>query len=234
MASNVHLGSAVLVCAQVYLSGQASDEARTSAEATFACHCAGLDAASRWEDAAAVAPEFDTRLALVRPAAWPLPVLAAHFAGASTTTTVIHDAALVEFSALQLLALSVGTYAAPQDAAATARTADSTTAAQLLDGVARASNPLLASSLPAPLLRMFLQPGSNESVQHGSWDQGWLYKSSSTAGYEAQLRRLWWAVLCYAERATPTDLQLRTDWPARFHTDLQVWLANTERQVQPS
>ena len=200
--------------------GEASAEARTAAAAAFQHACSGISAASV---AGAAQPDVaasdhqrspqgaeDTGVppahALVRAAAWPLPVSAGDLARDSLTATLALDAAVLETCFAQALAAQLAAAGLKDHPRAEPQRPPS--AAQL-------------AILPAPALAQALTAGA------GPLGEG---LQASRTGLDAQdegesecwLRLAWAAATCLAERATAADAAARVQWVAAFAAQQQV------------
>ena len=209
-----------MVAMQVYVRGEPAAEARAAAAAAFQRACACTSAASV---AGAVQPaaagsalqpwpggapdsEVPTAHALVRPAAWPLPVLAGDLARDSPAATLALEASVLETCFAQALAAQLAA-AGPKDNSRVNRQG-LPSAAQL-------------AVLPAPVLAQELGAGADPSGE-GPKELGLGLDGRNDGEQERWLRLAWAAASCLAERATPADAAARVQWVAAFAAAQQV------------
>ena len=207
---------------QVYVRGEPAAEARAAAAAAFQRACACTSAASAagaaqpedagsalqpWPGGAADSGVPPAR-ALVRPAAWPLHVLARDLARDSPAATLALEASVLETCFAQALAAQVAA-AGPED--------NPRVNHQGLPSAAQ------LAVLPAPVLARELGAGAEPSGE-GPQGLGPGMDAGSDGEQERWLRLAWAAASCLAERATPADAAARVQWVAAFAAAQQVRL----------
>lgn len=222
---NAHCLHNVIVCCalQVYVRTQNSDEQKQTARQALQHHCTPLltpsslsqcmdidptpaitseepNLAPTPPDPAPSAPQ----LALVKPCAWPFPVTASHFADDAAMATLARDAALWESFTAQLAAY----------------------------GMTHANQPIVHAALQqqtSPWLQMLLPADTLHSTLAGqpqvprqelsALEQD---KTGDRADVQPQLRLMWQAAACFAERATDADRAVRSHWSLSLASQMKV------------
>lgn len=210
-----------MVATQVYVRGEPSAGARKAAAAAFQRACSGTSAASvagaaqpaaaggalqPWPEGVADSGVPPAR-ALVRPAAWPLPVLAGDLARDSPAATLALEASVLETCFAQALAAQL---AAAGPGGPRLYRQGLPSAAQL-------------AVLPASVLAQELGAGADPSGE-GPQGLGLGLDAGDDRAPERWLRLAWAATSCLAERAVPADAAARMQWVAVLASAQQVCL----------
>ena len=150
-------------------------------------HCRGIHAAGS-----------GTTQPLVRPAAWPLPLAADHFASDSQLSTLSRDAALLEANSAQLAAAKLAWTVQPEQLAHVW------------------THPQLASCLPAQLLQAAVAGLAAPALPAEVPD------TQAERQQEEQLRLLWLGALCCLEQQVHSSHQQLLGWLRLLEASLQV------------
>jgi len=142
------------------------------------------------------------QLSLVKPCAWPFPISVSHFADSAVMATLARDAALMESYAAQLAAFHL-------------LQADHSTVCSALQ---QQTLPLAHALLPANMLHGALAKQSVSSRQ----ELGMPHHAEVDARSLPQLRLMWHAAACFAELASESDRDMRSQWSQSLASQMKV------------
>ncbi len=218
----------ILMCRalQVYVRSENSPELKHAAQKALQQHCTSLlspnsvdDSDIMLVDPSPEAPHEDPdptpsiqtppaqQLSLVKPCAWPFLVSASHFADNAVMATLARDAALLESYAAQLAAFHL-------------LQADHSVVCSALQQQMR---PSVHALLPANMLHGALVERSVVSRQ----ELGMPHHAEADARSPPQLRLMWQAAACFAELASETDRDLRSQWSQSLASQMKVAILDT-------
>ncbi len=209
---------------QVYVRSENSPELKQAAQQALQHHCISLlspnsvNASDIMQvDPSPEPPQEDPdatptnqtppaqQLSLVKPCAWPFPVSASHFADSAVMATLARDAALMESYAAQL-------------AASHLLQADHSVVCSALQ---QQMLPLAHALLPANMLHGAVVEQSVVSRQ----ELGMHHHAE--AGVRSQLPLMWQAAVCFAELASESDRDLRSQWSQSLASQMKVAILDT-------
>ena len=142
------------------------------------------------------------QLSLVKPCAWPFPVSASHFADSAVMATLARDAALMESYAAQLAAFHL-------------LQADHSVVCSALQ---QQTLPLAHALLRANMLHGALVERSVLSRQESDTP----HHAEADVRDPSQLWLMWQAAACFAELASESDRDLRSQWSQSLASQMKV------------
>lgn len=211
---------------QVYIRSENSPDLKQAAQKALQHHCTpllspdSLDAADIMQVDPSPEPPHEhpdpgptiqtppaQQLSLVKPCAWPFPVSASHFADSAVMATLARDAALMESYAAQLAAFHL-LQADPS---------------MVYSALQQEALPLMHALLPANMLHGAMAVQS-VVLRQGS---GMPHRAEVDARSPPQLRLMWQAAACFAELASETDGELRSQWCQSLALQMKVGILDT-------